>query len=70
MNGPRVACQKSKIHRHRKTPVGPFQPSARFQYVHLNIVGPLPLSNGFTYCLTMMTERPSVEENDQNTNHS
>lgn len=49
-----LACQKSKIHRHTVTPPGKFQPVDRFQHVHLDLIGPLPPSNGFKYCLTMI----------------
>ena len=46
-------CQRSKIHRHIKAPLGTFQtPDTRFQHVHIDLVGPLPTSNGFTYLLT------------------
>jgi len=38
------SCQQSKIHRHTKSSVQTFgQPSDRFQTVHLDLVGPLPL---------------------------
>ena len=37
------SCQQSKIHRHTKSPIQNFElPSARFQTVHIDIVGPLP----------------------------
>ncbi|GFW41313.1 transposon Tf2-11 polyprotein [Trichonephila clavipes] len=49
-----LACQKSKIHRHTRSPLSSFQePSQRFDHVHLDLIGPLPPSNGYTYCLTM-----------------
>nr|VZI05690.1 unnamed protein product [Spirometra erinaceieuropaei] len=48
-----IACQRSKIQRHNKAPIGTFPgPGARFSHVHLDIVGPLPLSNGCFYLLT------------------
>ncbi|CAH8550920.1 unnamed protein product [Dicrocoelium dendriticum] len=48
-----VTCQTSKIHRHTITVPGTFSsPDARFRHVHLDIVGPLPPSNGFQYLLT------------------
>lgn len=48
-----VACQKSKVSRHTKSKHGMFeQPTARFQKVHIDLVGPLTLSNGFKYVLT------------------
>ncbi|GFT73369.1 retrovirus-related Pol polyprotein from transposon 17.6 [Trichonephila clavipes] len=50
-----LACQKSKIHRHTRSPLSSFQePSQRFDNVHLDLIGPLPPSNGYTYCLTMI----------------
>ena len=48
-----VDCQRSKIHRHTKTPLGSFAtPDARFQHVHVDLVGPLPPSRGAIYLLT------------------
>ncbi|GFV97451.1 transposon Tf2-9 polyprotein [Trichonephila clavipes] len=50
-----LACQKSKIHRHTRSPLSSFQePSQRIDHVHLDLIGPLPLSNGYTYCLKMI----------------
>ncbi|GFX42565.1 hypothetical protein TNCV_261001 [Trichonephila clavipes] len=50
-----LACQKSKIHRHTRSPLSSFQePSQRFDHVHLDLTGSLPPSNGYTYCLTMI----------------
>ncbi|KAK4474308.1 hypothetical protein MN116_000394 [Schistosoma mekongi] len=54
------ACQQSKVSRH--TPIGVFpQPDARFAHVHIDLVGPLPRSNGFTYlftCIDRFTKFP------------
>ena len=48
-------CQRSKVSRHTITPVGKFTlHSARFLHVHIDIVGPLPSSAGFQYCLTVV----------------
>ena len=48
-----LLCQRSKIQWHTVTPFSTFTtPDARFDHFHLDIVGPLPLSNGFTYLLT------------------
>nr|VZI00474.1 unnamed protein product [Spirometra erinaceieuropaei] len=48
-----IACHRSKIQRHNKTPIGTFpDPGARFSHVHPDIVGLLPLSNGCSYLLT------------------
>ncbi|CAH8592681.1 unnamed protein product [Schistosoma guineensis] len=47
------ACQQSKINRHTNSPIGVFsQPDARFAHVHIDLVGPLPRSNGFNYLFT------------------
>lgn len=48
-----LECQKSKVHRHNKPPVGSYSlPTDRFSHVNIDIVGPLPPSKGYTYCLT------------------
>ncbi|MES9976195.1 MAG: reverse transcriptase domain-containing protein [Candidatus Thiodiazotropha sp.] len=48
-----LACQRSKINRHTCSPLGQFTlPDARFDHVHIDLVGPLPPSHGFTYLLT------------------
>ncbi len=47
------SCQRNKVHRHNKSPPGTFPtPDDRFSHVHIDVVGPLPPSNGFTYLLT------------------
>lgn len=61
-------CQSSKIHKHTKLPIFPMQiPSARFETVHIDVVGPFPpaapsgssSSLAFRYLLTCI---------DRNTN--
>ncbi|GFT05918.1 transposon Tf2-11 polyprotein [Trichonephila clavipes] len=48
-------CQRSKVQRHTKSPLGTFStPDARFSHIHIDIVGPLPPSDGFQYLLTMI----------------
>ena len=48
-----VHCQRSKVHRHTVSPVATFAtPDARFDQLHIDIVGPLPPSQGFRYLLT------------------
>ena len=48
-----LACQRTKIHRHTKSPLGTFStPDARFSHVHIDLVGPLPPSEGNMYLLT------------------
>ena len=48
-----LECQRSKVQRHTFTPLGTFAtPDARFNNVHIDLVGPLPSSNGYCYVLT------------------
>ena len=48
-------CQQAKIHRHTKTPVPNIPvPEKAFQHIHVDLVGPLPHSNGFTHLLTIV----------------
>ena len=45
--------QHAKIQRHVKAPVQPFEPpSSCFSHIHIDIVGPLPSSSGYTYLFT------------------
>lgn len=46
-------CQQSKVQRHTKSSLGHFKgPSHRFRHINIDIIGPLPSSRGFSYCLT------------------
>ena len=56
-----TSCQESKIHKHTKSEILPFEiPSQRFETVHIDIVGPLPpnslpgseYQSSFRYLLT------------------
>lgn len=48
-----MACQRAKIQRHnRNLPEHIRIPDSRFYQVHLDIIGPLPLSHEYQYCLT------------------
>ncbi|XP_071043036.1 uncharacterized protein [Parasteatoda tepidariorum] len=48
-----LECQKSKIVRHTIIPLKTFNlPSSRFNHVYLDLVGPLPPCNGYSYLLT------------------
>ncbi|XP_037773275.1 uncharacterized protein LOC119568967 [Penaeus monodon] len=50
-------CQRSKIHRHTKSPPQVFLvPDGRFEHVHLDVVGPLPADQGYSYVLTMIDQ--------------
>jgi hypothetical protein len=50
-----LICQQSKIHKHihpssQSIPI----PSRRFSHLHIDLVGPLPISQGCTHLLTMV----------------
>lgn len=48
-----LGCQRAKVQRHTSTPFQKFDiPDERFQMVNIDIIGPLPPSQGYTYCLT------------------
>jgi Integrase zinc binding domain len=50
-----VACQRSNVVRHvHLAPERIPMPAGRFAHVHVDIVGPLPVSQGFTHMLTMI----------------
>lgn len=48
-----IPCQQSKVTRHTSAPLSKIHtPSSRFQHVHIDLIGPLPVSHGYRYCLT------------------
>ena len=48
-----MQCQLSKVQHHTNAPLSTFAaPDARFDHVHMDVVGPLPPSDGYTYLLT------------------
>ncbi|GBO26772.1 hypothetical protein AVEN_248979-1 [Araneus ventricosus] len=48
-----MPCQKSKIVRLVHSPLAEFKaPDQRFVHINIDIIGLLPSSQGFTYCLT------------------
>lgn len=50
-----IPCQSSKINRHTKSAIGNFPiPDTRFSHINLDIIGPLPPNNNFSYCVTMI----------------
>ena len=50
-----LSCQQSKIQRHVRAPTSDFRvPSHRFRHVNVDIVGPLPISQGHKYLLTII----------------
>ena len=58
-----LQCQCSKVHRHTVSPFSTFAtPDARFNQIHVDIVGPLPPSRGYTYLLTCVNCFPRCPE--------
>lgn len=50
-----LACQASKVHQHVRSPVQHIPiPADTFTHVHVDIVGPLPPSCGYSYPLTVV----------------
>ena len=50
-----ISCQRSKVQRHVRAPLATFKvPDERFTHINLDIVGPLPLSQGYTHLLTIV----------------
>ena len=50
-----LSCQRSKVSTHVRSTVSPIPvPTRRFSHVHVDLVGPLPSSHGFTYLFTMI----------------
>ena len=48
-----LSCQQSKVQRHTKSLLATFAtPDARFNQIHIDIMGPLLPSHGFSYILT------------------
>ncbi|XP_078052087.1 uncharacterized protein LOC144478214, partial [Augochlora pura] len=58
-----LPCQRAKTGRHVSAPVGTFRiPSERFEHIHVDIVGPLPMSKGYRYCVTCVDRYPRWPE--------
>ena len=50
-------CQKHKISRYLKPPLQHFPTGNRFDIIHVDLVGPLPVDNGFSYLLTIIDRK-------------
>jgi Integrase core domain/Integrase zinc binding domain len=49
------SCQRGKVHRHvRFWPVHVTVPERRFSHIHVDLMGPLPASEGATYMFTVI----------------
>ncbi|KAJ8722681.1 hypothetical protein PYW07_003861 [Mythimna separata] len=49
-----IACQQTKTHRHTVSPLEAFPLVHRLSHIHIDIIGPLPISEGKRYCVTMI----------------
>ena len=50
-----IPCQTAKVNRHTESGIGKFsQPNRRFGHIHVDIVGPLPTSQGHRYVFTII----------------
>ena len=50
-----IPCQSSKVHRHVRAPLHEYEaPERRFSHIHVDLVGPLPVSRGHTYLFTIV----------------
>jgi len=50
-----ISCQQSKVCRHTSSPVGTYTTvNKRFSHINIDIVGPLPISQGYRYLLTII----------------
>ncbi|GFV91545.1 retrovirus-related Pol polyprotein from transposon 412 [Trichonephila clavipes] len=48
-----IPCQKCKVHRHTKSKFGEYEvPDTRFSVIHIDLIGPLPPSQGMTFSMT------------------
>ena len=50
-----LKCQRAKVNKHTKTGFDQIKvPPGRFSHIHMDIVGPLPISQGHSYLLTIV----------------
>lgn len=50
-----LSCQATKVHRHNHSPLVQYRPAdQRFDHINIDLIGPLPPSDGNRYCLTMI----------------
>lgn len=50
-----ITCQQTKILIHNKSPLTAYvPPNQRFEHINLDLIGPLPISHGAKYCLTII----------------
>lgn len=50
-----VSCQRNKVQQHNKSALEQIKtPNSRLEHIHIDLIGPLPPSEGFTHCLTVI----------------
>lgn len=50
-----IRCQKCKVSRHTKSPLGNYPLTEnRFSVLHIDLIGPMPISENKKYCLTII----------------
>jgi hypothetical protein len=50
-----LGCQRAKVHCHVQVPTQHIPvPTRHFSHIHVDLVGPLPPSKGFTYLFTII----------------
>ncbi|XP_017479677.1 PREDICTED: uncharacterized protein LOC108369167 [Rhagoletis zephyria] len=50
-----LSCQKAKVSRHVRAPAQQFSlPACRFEHINIDLIGPLPPSDEYQYCLTII----------------
>lgn len=50
-----INCQRAKVSRHTISEYETFQAAERFAHIHVDIVGPLPITeDGYRYCVTVI----------------
>lgn len=50
-----LQCQRAKVSRHTKSPLASYKLiDNRFQHINVDLIGPMPPSNGNKYCITII----------------
>lgn len=58
-----VQCQKTKVYRHTKSELGKFSLAERFTHIHVDLVGPLPISlQDYRYLVTIVDRQTGWPE--------
>lgn len=58
-----IKCQRAKVHRHTKSKISQFPLAERFTHIHVDIVGPLPISlQDYRYLVTIVDRQTGWPE--------